>query len=267
MSVGESQLLQDVKLMPSDPTLLIEIPFVALEENNIPVAGMSLGTSLQMSGGITAQVVEIDGDNGVVKLDANHPLSRVKGTNMALSLAAVAEPVLDANGDWSTWSDPKYETATFAGGCFWGLELLFQRMPGVAATKVGYTQGEKLDPTYQEVCSGSTGHTEGVQVAFDKTVVSFETLVERFFDRLGADATKPNQVGNDRGTQYRHGVYPHTPEQMVVAKAALAKIEGAVTEVETAVKFYDGEEYHQQYLQKGGQSAVKEDTTLIRCYG
>ena len=100
-------------------------------------------------------------------------------------------------------NDGKYEVATFAGGCFWGTELHFQRMPGVVATCVGYTQGAVLQPNYQQVCSGSTGHTEGIQLIFDSNECSYQQLCEKLLSTL--DPTALNRVGNDRGTQYRHG--------------------------------------------------------------
>merc|ERR1712130_708718 len=102
------------------------------------------------------------------------------------------------------------EFATFAAGCFWGVQLTFQRVPGVASTMVGYTAGEKLHPTYREVCSGSTGHTEGVQMLYNPAVVSYKELLMVLFDRM--DPTTLNRQGNDRGTQYRSGVYYHSED-------------------------------------------------------
>lgn len=96
--------------------------------------------------------------------------------------------------------------ATFAGGCFWGTELHYMRMPGVVATCVGYTQGQLEQPSYSEVCSGSTGHTEACQVVYDPKVCSYESLCEKLFVTI--DPTARNRVGNDVGTQYRHGIYP-----------------------------------------------------------
>ncbi|GMH52579.1 hypothetical protein TL16_g01258, partial [Triparma laevis f. inornata] len=158
--------------------------------------------------------------------------------------------------------------ATFAAGCFWGVELAFQRQEGVIATKVGYTQGKGHSPSYEAVCSGTTGHTEGVQVVFDNSVVSFEDLCNLLVERLGDNVFKKNQVGNDQGTQYRSGIYPHTAEQKSTALEVISAIGGDVkTEVVDAVDFFDGEPYHQQYLMKGGQSAKKTATETIRCYG
>ncbi|CAN0326177.1 unnamed protein product, partial [Hapterophycus canaliculatus] len=114
-------------------------------------------------------------------------------------------------------SEGGQDIATFAGGCFWGLELAFQRVPGVVGTSVGYTQGEVEKPTYGEVCSGATGHTEAVQVFYNPSEVTFEELCNVFFGRI--NPTQVNGQGGDRGTQYRTGVYPHTKEQKDVVRS------------------------------------------------
>ena len=116
-------------------------------------------------------------------------------------------------------ADGRYEVATFAGGCFWGTELHFQRLPGVVATCVGYTQGNTASPSYEQVCSGTTAHTEGIQLLYDPAVVTYEGLCKKLLSTI--DATLRNQVGNDRGTQYRHGIYPHTEAQREVAERCL----------------------------------------------
>jgi peptide-methionine (S)-S-oxide reductase len=133
--------------------------------------------------------------------------------------------------------------------------------------KVGYTQGDKENPTYQEVCSGTTGHTETTLVKYDSGEVSFERLVHLAMERLGENKYFKNQVGNDVGTQYRHGIYYHTDEQKEIAEKIVKSYEGCVTEVAPAVKFWEAEEYHQQYLLKGGQTARKNAKETIRCYG
>lgn len=172
-------------------------------------------------------------------------------------------------------SEQGYDIATFAGGCFWGLELAMQRVPGVISTHVGYTQGPVLKPTYEAVCSGSTGHTEAVQVYYDANEVGYKELVQVFFDRI--DPTQVNGQGGDWGTQYRTGVYPHTPEQEAIAKEVAAAVsqkyqKPLATEIKSAEVFWPAEEYHHQYLEKGGragskQSAEKGCTDKIRCYG
>lgn len=167
--------------------------------------------------------------------------------------------------------DEKYEVATFAGGCFWGTELHFQRIPGVVATCVGYTQGDMERPSYSQVCSGVSGHTEGIQLLYDPKVISYDKLCDKLLSTV--DSTALNRVGNDMGTQYRHGIYPHTPAQTAAADAAIKREQKkrgsnkVVTEVFPAAIFWPAEKYHQRYLQKGGQSAEKNAAEPVRCYG
>jgi peptide-methionine (S)-S-oxide reductase len=169
-----------------------------------------------------------------------------------------------------------YKLATFAGGCFWGLELAYQRVPGVEYTGVGYTQGPETEPTYSAVCAGATGHTEAIIVLYDPNECSYETLLDAFFSRV--DPLTVNGQGNDRGKQYRTGVYYHSKEQEDIAKARFAleqeKYSGRkiASECLKAEPFWPAEKYHQQYLEKGGrsnspQSAQKGSTDTIRCYG
>ena len=163
-----------------------------------------------------------------------------------------------------------YQVASFAGGCFWGTELHYQRIPGVVATCVGYTQGGVSSPTYEQVCSGSTGHAEGIQLIYDPSICSYERLLSTLFNTV--DPTLLNRVGNDRGTQYRHGVYTHTPEQTSAAKRFVSEVQGryenpVVTEVLPAKVFWPAEDYHQRYLEKRGQSAEKNCEESVRCYG
>jgi len=174
-------------------------------------------------------------------------------------------------------NDGRYMVATFAGGCFWGTELHYQRLPGVIATAVGYTEGRVPKPTYKQVCTGRTGHTEACQLLYDPEVVTFSELCDTLFKTI--DPTKRDQVGNDYGTQYRHGIYCHSEEQLAQAKAYVARAgrslpagKSIVTEVKRATVFWPAEEYHQQYLSKGGrfgsgQSAVKGCRDPVRCYG
>ena len=128
-------------------------------------------------------------------------------------------------------------------------------------------------PSYEAVCSGSTGHTEAVQVHFDPAEVTYNRLCDLFWERLSDNRYLLNQVGNDRGTQYRHGIYTHNEAQADVAAASKERLKMAAagqtihTEVLPAEKFWPAETYHQQYLQKGGQDAKKAATETIRCYG
>jgi len=187
------------------------------------------------------------------------------------ALAGQAQPLVSEGA-----GKGKLHVGTFAGGCFWGLELAFQRVVGVEATSVGYTHGEQRRPTYRSICSGGTGHTEAVQVLYDPEQVSFDKLLEVFFSRT--DPTTLNRQGADTGTQYRSGVYYHSEEQKAAAEKAFAEQEkkyganSVVTELLEAKEYWPAEPYHQQYLEKGGrfgqpQSAEKGATDTIRCYG
>jgi len=162
------------------------------------------------------------------------------------------------------------ETATFAAGCFWGVQLAFQRVPGVSHSMVGYTAGEKQHPSYREVCSGSTGHTEAVQMLFNPAVVSYKELLMVLFDRM--DPTTLNRQGNDRGTQYRSGIYYHSEDQKKIALEFIKEVQPKysdkiVVEVKQAEKFWPAEDYHQKYLEKGSQKAAKGCLDPIKCYG
>ena len=150
-----------------------------------------------------------------------------------------------------------FETALFGLGCFWGAERAFWKLDGVHVTAVGYAGGETPNPTYEEVCSGRTGHNEAALVVYDPARVSYEALVKRFFE--SHDPTQGMRQGNDVGTQYRSGIYVDGPAQRAIAErvrdiyeAALAKGGyGAITtEIVERPPFYFAEEYHQQYLAK-----------------
>ena len=149
------------------------------------------------------------------------------------------------------------ETAYFGMGCFWGAERVFWRIPGVYSTAVGYAGGSTPNPTYQEVCTGRTGHTEAVMVAFDPSRVSYESLLKAFWEEH--DPTQGMRQGNDRGTQYRSAIYWTTTDQQAAAEASRSMFHdrlsaaglGALTpEVAGAGAYYYAEEYHQQYLAK-----------------
>ncbi|XXG75633.1 hypothetical protein AAC387_Pa08g0166 [Persea americana] len=170
---------------------------------------------------------------------------------------------------------PGLQFAQFGAGCFWGVELVFQRIPGVSKTEVGYSQGFTHNPSYNDVCSGTTNHSEVVRVQFDPKECSYDDLLDAFWARH--DPTTLNRQGNDVGTQYRSGIYFYTPEQEKAARESLEKQQQVlnrkiVTEVLPAKKFYRAEEYHQQYLAKGGRFGFKQSTEKgcndpIRCYG
>ena len=139
------------------------------------------------------------------------------------------------------------QTAYFAGGCFWCVEAIFQRINGVTHVTSGYCNGTTIDPTYQDICTGSTGHAEVVKIEFDKDQVEFEKLLKVFF--ATHDATTLNQQGNDRGTQYRSAVFYVSDEQQQQAKQLIQKLgDNVVTEVTKLDVFYPAENYHQNYF-------------------
>jgi methionine-S-sulfoxide reductase len=145
--------------------------------------------------------------------------------------------------------------ATFAAGCFWGVEAKFIKVPGVIDTVVGYTGGDVDNPTYKMVCSHKTGHAEAVQVTYDPDQVSYEALVRVFFDLH--NPTTLNRQGFDIGNQYRSAIFYHNKEQEQIARKIVADLEGAskfrrsiVTEISPLKEFFRAEEYHQRYYQK-----------------
>lgn len=147
------------------------------------------------------------------------------------------------------------ETATLAGGCFWCLEAVFEQLRGVEKIESGYAGGHLANPSYQQVCSGSTGHAEVVQVTFDPQAISFRQLLRVFFTIH--DPTTLNRQGADVGTQYRSAIFHHTSEQKEIAEKVIAEIEAeniwenpVVTEVTPLSTFYPAESYHQEYFSR-----------------
>ena len=150
------------------------------------------------------------------------------------------------------------EKATFAAGCFWGVEADFRRIPGVTATRVGYTGGRTEDPSYEEVCSHTTGHAEAVEVTFDPEEVSYEQLLDVFWN--AHNPTQLNRQGWDIGDQYRSAIFFHSPEQEEAALRTKAEVQArtrgqVVTLIEAAPVFYEAEDYHQQYFEKRGRAS------------
>ncbi len=149
-------------------------------------------------------------------------------------------------------------TATFAAGCFWGVEMAFRRLPGVTATRVGYTGGTVEDPGYERVCTGQTGHAEAVEVTFDPSRIGYDDLLEVFW--AVHDPTQLDRQGFDVGSQYRSAIFTHGPAQEAVARASQERLESAsrspgqvVTRIEPAGPFYPAEDYHQRYIEKQGR--------------
>lgn len=172
---------------------------------------------------------------------------------------------MNAHGLYLTKSAPKplpqkTEIAAFAAGCFWGVEQEFRKEPGVVATAVGYMGGHTKNPTYEQVCEGDTGHAEAVQVEFDPQVVSYEKLLTLFWELH--DPTTPNRQGPDFGEQYRSVIFYYNDAQREKAESSKAKLQASgelsapiVTQIVPEAVFTKAEEYHQQYVEKGGRAA------------
>lgn len=154
------------------------------------------------------------------------------------------------------------ERATFAAGCFWGVEAEFRKLEGVVSTRVGYIGGSLDAPTYEDVCSDTTGHAEAVEVEYDPAVISYEDLLELFWS--SHDPTTRDRQGPDVGSQYRSGVFFHSPEQERAAMASRDRLgaeerfrDPIQTEISPASTFWEAEEYHQQYLEKRGLASCR----------
>ena len=193
-------------------------------------------------------------------------LRTILGTGFAaLALAVAAMPILNqSTGAAGTLPDPRVDehssggmqTAVLAGGCFWGMEGVFEHVKGVSEVVSGYTGGHTVDPTYEEVSSGSTGHAESVRVTYDPSRVSYGQLLKVYFE-VAHDPTELNRQGSDTGTQYRSAVFYTTPEQMRIAGAYIRQLQEAhafghpiVTQVVPLERFYLAEGYHQNYLDR-----------------
>ncbi len=159
----------------------------------------------------------------------------------------------------TTNTTTKTEKATFGAGCFWGVEADFRQVQGVKATRVGYAGGHTQNPSYRDVCSHTTGHAEVVEVEYDPTRVSYDDLLQVFWENH--DPTQLNRQGPDVGDQYRTVIFYHSPEQEAAARASKERLAASgkyrrpiVTQIEPAPTFYVAEDYHQQYLEKRGLS-------------
>ena len=154
------------------------------------------------------------------------------------------------------------EKATFAAGCFWGVEETFRTLPGVLDTAVGFMGGTTDSPSYREVCTGRTGHAEVVQLEYDPARISYDRLLDAFWSCH--DPTTKDRQGPDVGTQYRSAIFYHTPEQEAAARKSIARLESEgrfrrpiVTMIEPASAFWRAEEYHQRYLEKQGAASCR----------
>lgn len=154
------------------------------------------------------------------------------------------------------------QKATFAAGCFWGVQYYFDQVPGVIETKVGYTGGHTENPTYQQVCTHTTGHAEAVEITFDEDIIPFETLVKHFF-RMH-DPTQLNRQGPDIGDQYRSAIFYDDDDQHVAAERVKLEVQPQfereiVTSFEPKSTFYEAEEYHQKYSERTGHGMCHVD--------
>jgi peptide-methionine (S)-S-oxide reductase len=180
------------------------------------------------------------------------------GALFAVSAAEKKERDQAANASQEqTEGEATMEKATFAAGCFWGVEATFRQLKGVQSTQVGYTGGKADNPTYKQVCTDLTGHAEAVEVTYDPDQVSYEKLLDVFWN--AHDPTTANRQGPDVGSQYRSAIFYHSPEQKAAAEASKEALDKAgslgrpiVTEIVPATDFWRAEEYHQQYLEKRG---------------
>ncbi|MHC4395099.1 MAG: peptide-methionine (S)-S-oxide reductase MsrA [Planctomycetota bacterium] len=176
----------------------------------------------------------------------------------AENMQNIPDPNITLKTAQKTTEPKEYEKATFAGGCFWGIEAAFIQFPGVISTSVGYTGGRSKNPTYKDVCSDRTGHAEAVQIIYDPEQVSYQHLLQLFWSIH--DPTTANRQGPDIGSQYRSAIFYHNKNQLSAAEESKLKLAKSakfkkpiVTEIKPAAQFYRAEEYHQRYLEKQGR--------------
>jgi peptide-methionine (S)-S-oxide reductase len=175
----------------------------------------------------------------------------------ALNSRSTAPAQSPATNPTTKDSNMNTETATFAAGCFWGVQSTFEKIPGVVSTRVGYTGGKMANPTYEDVCTDQTGHAEAIEIKFDPAKVTYQDLLTVFFENH--DPTTLDRQGPDEGNQYRSAIFYHSPEQQKLAEAEKSKrnasgdyVSPIVTEIVPATTFYPAEDYHQLYYDKRG---------------
>jgi len=287
MSIGDvvTNLSIDAGFGMPNPEMVIEVPKSNLKKVQ-KIEKIVPNSTLNLQGGIQVTVVDVTNDTIIV--DANHPLA---GSSYLCNLKVsdlhpypVDKLLYRDNSDDeqspSALSSSQFEVATFAMGCFWGVELAFMRTPGVVGTRAGYTQGIIENPFYEEIKEGHTGYREAVMVIYDSRVVSFEDILAVYDERLAVTAPEYFKLDifaeddedseSSPDSQYRHGIYFHNEEQRKLARAYIDSVKDSrycEIELKPASVFYSAEEKHQQYLYKGGQAARKGCRETIRCYG
>jgi len=281
MSIGDTvtNVSIDAGFGRHNPEMLIEVP----KSNLKKITNMDKivpNVMLNLQGGIKVTVVNVTDDT--ITVDANHPLA---GSSYSCNLEVInidsypmdkLEFKENCNGESSSSSSP-FQVATFAMGCFWGVELAFMRTPGVVGTRAGYTQGTTENPSYEEIKEGHTGYREAVMVVYDSRIVSYEDVLGVYNERLAVTASEyfkldifAEEDDDEIDSQYKYGIYYHNEEQRKSADAFIGSIKDiryCDIELRPATLFYSAEEKHQQYLYKGGQAARKGCRETIRCYG
>lgn len=280
-----------------NPELVIEVPKTNLKKVK-HIEKIQPNTTLNLQGGIQVNVLEVTKDTIIV--DANHPLA---GSSYLCSFKVLSIDKFpihklqqeEAEEETDSSSTSPFDIATFAMGCFWGLELAFMRTNGIIGTRAGYTQGIVPNPSYDEISEGSTKHREAVMVIYDSRIVSYKDILTIYNDRLAAtapeyfkldifaddddeevDNNNTNTKTTEDSLQYKHGVYFHNDEQkqqaneFILSSTSINNMNNRYhcdVELLPANIFYNAEDQHQQYLYKGGQAARKGCRDIIRCYG
>jgi len=287
MSVGDTvqNLSIDAGFGSHSPEMVIEVPKSNLKKVQ-KIEKIVPNSTLNLQGGIQVTVVDVTKDT--ITVDANHPLAGSSFSCNLRVLDILPYPVdklvykdhCENEQSSSSLPPSPFEVATFAMGCFWGVELAFMRTPGVVGTRAGYTQGTVDNPSYEEIKEGHTGYREAVMVIYDSRVVSYQDVLAIYNERLAVTAPEyfkldifaedDDDSESSPDSQYRHGIYFHNEDQRKMAHAYISSVKDSrycEIELKPATLFYSADVKHQQYLYKGGQAARKGCRETIRCYG